>query len=53
MGIVELLLLIRVLSNASRIQLTQLLGYTAHDGGVVFGLESIFEALENPSASGL
>ena len=52
MRIVELLLLIRVLSNAPRIQLTQLLGYTARDGGVVFGLESIFEALENPPASG-
>jgi hypothetical protein len=52
-SVIELLLLIRVFGNASCIQLSQLLSNSPFDGSVVFGLESIFEALENPSASGL
>jgi len=51
-SIIELLLLIREFSDTPSIKLTQLLSNTTLDLCVVFGLESIFEALENPSSSG-
>lgn len=53
MSIVKLLLLISEFSDASCIELSQLLGDSTLDLRVVFGLEGIFEALENPSSSGL